>query len=69
MSKPSLTDYPGYFQRYIQLVAEADLADAFNKQALIIQGFFSSISEEKSSFSYAAGKWTLKGSAATYNRL
>ncbi len=60
MSKPSPADYPGYFQNYIQLVPEEDLADAFNKQALIIQTFFSSISEEKSSFSYAPGKWTLK---------
>jgi hypothetical protein len=60
MPKPSATDYPGYFQRYITLVNEEDLTDAFNKQTPVIRSFLSSISEEKSNFAYEPGKWTLK---------
>jgi hypothetical protein len=60
MPKPSSTAYPGYFHNYIELVPEEDLADAFNKQTPIMRSFFSSISEEKSHFSYAPGKWTIK---------
>jgi hypothetical protein len=60
MAKPSPATYPIYAQRYIGLVPEDDLADAFNKQTPIIRSFLSSISEEKSHFSYAPEKWTLK---------
>ncbi len=60
MPKPNATDYPEYFGRYINLVDEEDLADAFKNQLPKIQAFLQSISEEKASYAYAPGKWTLK---------
>lgn len=60
MSKPAATDYPEYFGRYINLVTEDDLASAFNNQAKIFPAFLDSISEEKSTYAYAPGKWTIK---------
>ena len=60
MPKPSPTDYPGFFQNYIAEVPEEDLQDAFNKQSPVINMFLSSISKERSNFSYAPGKWTIK---------
>jgi hypothetical protein len=60
MSKPSPTNYPGYFQRYIDLVEEDDLATGFKNQLARIQPILNSISEEKANYAYAEGKWTLK---------
>jgi hypothetical protein len=60
MTRPSPTKYPGFFQSYIELVPEEDLADAFNKQTPVIRSFLSSISEEKSHIVYETGKWSIK---------
>jgi hypothetical protein len=60
MVKPSPTTYPNYFQRYIDQVPENNLPEAFNNQTAGIAGFLNSISEEKSTYAYAEGKWTIK---------
>jgi hypothetical protein len=60
MSKPSPTSYPGYFQKYIDQVPEQDLFTAFDSQLPVIKSFLSAITEERSSYAYAEGKWTLK---------
>ena len=60
MSKPSPTNYPGYFQKYIDQVPEEDLFLAFENQLPVISELLSGITEEKSTYAYAAGKWTLK---------
>ena len=60
MPKPSPTSYPGYFKKYIDQVPEEDLSIAFSNQHALINGFLSSISEDKSAYAYAAGKWTIK---------
>jgi hypothetical protein len=60
MSKPSPTSYPGYFQRYIDLVTEDDLFLGFKNQLPVIQALLASIPEEKGTYAYAVGKWTLK---------
>ncbi len=60
MSKPSLTSYPVYFQRYVDQVPEEDLLTAFQNQLPVIKPFLSSVPEERSSYAYDEGKWTLK---------
>lgn len=60
MPKPNITDYPEYFGRYINQVSEENLKDAFKNQLPKIEEFLQSISEEKSLYAYAPGKWTLK---------
>lgn len=60
ISKSSLGAFPGYFQRYIDQVPEEELSAAFANQLPEIRKFLSSITEEKSNYSYAPGKWTLK---------
>ena len=60
MSKPSPTSYPGYFQKYIDQVPENDLTLAFKNQTPGIETFLQTITEEKSMYAYAEGKWTLK---------
>ena len=60
MSKPSPTSYPGYFQRYIDQVPEQELFKAFENQLPVMHEFLSLITEERSGYAYAEGKWTLK---------
>jgi hypothetical protein len=58
--RPTPTDYPEYFGKYIALVKEDDVMQAFANQQSVIASELSKISEERSMFSYAPGKWTLK---------
>ena len=60
MTTSSPTSQPGYFQVYINQVAEKDLPSAFTNQSQVIKDFLPSISEEQSTIAYAPGKWTLK---------
>lgn len=60
MSKTALGPHPTYFDRYISLVAEDDLQTAFKNQLPVITDLLNSISEEKSMYAYAPGKWTIK---------
>ena len=60
MSKPSPTNYAGYFQRYIDQVPENDLTAAFKNQSEGLAPFLNNITEEKSMYAYAEGKWTIK---------
>jgi hypothetical protein len=60
MSKPSPTSHPGYFQQYIDLVPDEDLLTGFANQTGLIKHLPGSITEEKSTYAYAPGKWTLK---------
>ena len=60
MLSPSPTNVPGYFQLYINQVEETELFSALNNQTSGISLFLNSISEEKSTYAYAAGKWTIK---------
>ena len=60
MPKPTPAAYPVYFQRYIDQVPEEDLFTAFDKQLPVITDLLSSIPEQKSTYAYAQGKWTIK---------
>ena len=60
MPKPSPTNYAGYFQKYIDQVTEPDFFTALHNQSSGLELFLQSITEEKSMFVYAEGKWTIK---------
>ena len=60
MPKPTEGTYPVYFQNYINYVQEEDVMTAIENQQTVIDNFFDSISEEKSTYAYAESKWTLK---------
>ena len=60
MPKPPSANYPSYFQRYISLVEEDELQTDCKNQLPIITRFLQSITEEKSIYAYAPGKWTIK---------
>ena len=60
MLKPPPETYFPYFKRYVDQVPEEDLATAFTNQLPILKSFLNAITEEKSTYAYAPGKWTLK---------
>lgn len=60
MSKPLPASYPEYFDRYIKLVPGEVLLESMKAQQGIIDKFFEKITEEKSLYHYAEGKWTIK---------
>lgn len=60
MSKPIPGTYLSYFKKYIDLVPEEDISTAFKNQLPVITAFLHTITEEKSNYSYAPGKWTIK---------
>ncbi len=60
MENSSLGQYPVYVQRYIDMVNETDLTVAFQQQHAAATELWNSVSEEKSGYAYAPGKWTLK---------
>lgn len=58
METPSL--YETYFDRYTALVPETSLKEAFRNQDSVLHNYLAKVTEEKSMYAYAPGKWTLK---------
>ena len=58
MNEPAV--YKNYFENYTSLVREEDVLDAFKNQTKILSDFLVVISEDKATYAYAEGKWTLK---------
>ncbi len=57
----SNTNTEGYFIKYTSLLSSNNVKDVFIEQIEDVRDFFyQNISEEKSTYRYAEGKWTLK---------
>ena len=61
-SKPPEGEYPAYFGRYVSLVPEGDIIEQLQSQIGATMGLLAGVSEEKSGFRYAPGKWSMKQS-------
>ena len=62
MSRPQPAEYDPYYEKYISLVPENEIVRALESQIDEFAGLFSNVPEEKGTFAYAEGKWTLKES-------
>jgi uncharacterized damage-inducible protein DinB len=51
---------PEFFRNYIKSVPDGNLIDIHKEQAKNLIDFYSQISEEKSLYRYAEGKWSLR---------
>lgn len=60
MPQPIQGSFPPAYNNYISLVNETELAEAFGAQQNLINDYFKNIPEDKTSFAYLPGKWTLK---------
>ena len=52
-------EYKPYYKAYIEALGEVDLMETMRKQVVNYPQFLESIPEEKLTYSYADGKWTV----------
>ncbi|HEX6278375.1 MAG TPA: DinB family protein [Pyrinomonadaceae bacterium] len=60
IEKPATDEFNEYYAGYISQVTEADLLGVLAAQPDGVREVFESLDESKGTFSYAAGKWTIK---------
>lgn len=60
MNRPEKTEYAEYYERYVSLVEETDIVSALETQGGELRSALADVSEEKSDYRYAAGKWSIK---------
>lgn len=59
-ARPSTDEYDDYYDRYIRLVSDSQLASAMTDQLDSFTTFLHAIPEDKREYAYAVGKWTVK---------
>jgi len=60
MTRPTPSEYPPYYQHYLDLVKAPNVIKALKDQVMDIQAVISEIPEDKEDYAYAEGKWTIK---------
>jgi hypothetical protein len=60
MTQVDFSKVPEFYHNYIKLVNDLSLLEAFQIHSGECVDFFESISEEKSSYRYEVGKWSIK---------
>jgi hypothetical protein len=60
MSRPQPAEYDPYYQKYVSLVPEEDIVPALENQINDLKTMFDGVPDEKGTFAYADGKWTVK---------
>lgn len=60
MNHPLKNEYAEYHETYVSLVSETDIVAAMQAQLVEAEQLFAEITEEKSNYAYAQGKWTIK---------
>lgn len=60
MNRPDRNEYDPYYEKYVSLVADADIVDALASQPTRLQDIVTGLPEDKGAFAYDAGKWSIK---------
>ena len=60
MNRPEQEEYNPFFNKYIDLIEEAEFFELFKNTTESALQFFRSIPEEKLNFKYTPDKWTVK---------
>ena len=60
MQRPDKNEYDPYYERYIQLVESEDVIDVLERQKTEVSDAFGGLGEDKGTFRYADGKWSIK---------
>src|SRR5687767_14905294 len=58
--QPNLSQIPEFYHKYVQLVTEENLSQAFEKHATQFTSFLQAIPTEKWDYCYAEDKWSIK---------
>ena len=59
-ARPLANEYAAYYEKYVSRVPEGNILETLNEQITATQKVFGEISEEKSKFRYADGKWSIR---------
>ncbi|MGG4146404.1 DinB family protein [Paenibacillus algorifonticola] len=59
-NRPSINDYNPFYQTYIEKVPEGSIKDVLLEAQQATSELLASIPEERGSFKYAEGKWSIK---------
>ena len=62
MSRPQPAEYDAYYEKYVSLVPEDEVITALAAQPDELGQLFNDVPDEKGTFAYADGKWTVKES-------
>ncbi len=60
MARPTASEFPPYFSRYIAKVEADNVTAAVARYAASMNVFYTQIPEDKADYRYAEGKWTIK---------
>jgi hypothetical protein len=60
IARPASAEYNPYYQKYVNLVPDGDLIDTLRHQGGETVSLLRGISEDKSTFAYAPGKWSIR---------
>jgi hypothetical protein len=60
MLRPEKSEYDPYYETYTSLVPENDILPVLAGQTRELRSAFDGVAEEKGTFAYADGKWTVK---------
>ncbi|OGB95868.1 MAG: hypothetical protein A2Z31_08020 [candidate division NC10 bacterium RBG_16_65_8] len=59
-ARPSDKEFAAYYARYVSLVPESDVLSALESQIGVIERIARSVSRERETYRYAAGKWSIR---------
>ena len=59
---PAESEYNPYYFKYVSLVTEPNIVNVLEDQCAEIEAVYGGLPEERGSYSYAEGKWTIKES-------
>ncbi len=60
MKRPETNEFAPYYNGYISLIDGDDVMSVLNSQTDEIRSMLANVPEEKGTFAYAEGKWTIK---------
>ena len=60
MNRPETNEFDPYYNTYISLIEGDNVLPVLDAQPAEIRAMFSQVPEEKGTFAYADGKWTIK---------
>ncbi len=60
IDKPKKEEFSQYYEGYISLINETDLIGVMSSQTAELQEILGTLPEEKGTFTYQDGKWTIK---------
>ena len=59
MKRPERNEYAEYYEGYVSAIEETDIVSVLCEQPHELRTAFAGIPEEKGTFAYAEGKWTI----------